>query len=220
MYFPPRNDREFSQKRLDEILSRERLTFNPYKVSDRRLLEIAETMDCGDQLDITQIVIVHFTRLRETMDYRKYDGILMRVGNRPEEVFVPTGALLWGVTANDTIRRERSWLGKRPIRNIKDIEALIGKTVFVSRIIRGVNSFGSFKSAYRMHRLKGDIHKDATIIREAMCSAKIEMLERIIAYPQSPDYLSCSKGLIDYEPRIRRAINIIRHYPDTPVPQD
>ncbi len=220
MYVPPRNDPEYSLERLNGILSRGRLRFNPYSVSDRRLIEIVESVGWGDRLDITQIVMLYFTRLRETRDWRKFDGIYFRVGNTRGEGFLSTATLMMGITANDTIRRERSWIGKKPIRNEDDVEALVGKTVFVSRVIWGRHIYGSLQGAYRMHRLKGDIHKDATIIRKAICDAKIEMLERILAYPESPDFLSCSKNLICYEPRIRNAIDVIRRYPEHFIPQD
>ncbi len=216
----PRNDPEYSLERLNGILGSGRLRFNPYSVSDRRLLEIAALAPWGGQLDITQAVTLHFTRLRETKDWRKFDGIFFRVGNTKGEGFLSAATLANGVTANDTIRRERSWIGKKPIRNEDEVEALVGKIVFVSRVIWGRNIYGSVQGAYRMHRLKGDVHKDASIIREAMCAAKIEMLERILAHPESPDYLSCSKNLINYEPRILQAIEVIRHYPDHPVPQE
>lgn len=220
MYIPPKNNPEFSQMRLNGILGRRRLIFNPYTVSDRRLLEIAETTNWGNDFDITQIVIMHFTRLRETGDFRKYDGIFMRLGRTPEEVFISSAALAYGVTANDTIRLERTWVGMKPLRHKEEVASLAGRSVFVSRIVRGVNNYGHPKAAYRMHKLTGKIEKDAQIIREAMCNAKIEMLQRIFDYPQSPDYLSCNKGVIDYESRLWRAIEIIRHYPETPIPQD
>lgn len=220
MYVPPKNDAEYSLRRLNGILSRRRLTFNPYTVSDSRLLELIETVGWGNNLDIVQMVVLQFTRLRPTKDWRKFDGIHFRLGNQSGEGFIPRSTLAEGITANDTVSRQRSWIGKTPLYNSEDVEKLVGKTVFVSRVIRGVNIQGYPRCAYRMHRLKGKPAKDAAVIREAMCSAKIEMLERILAYPESPDYLSCSKDFIDYEPRIRRAIEIIRHFPDTPVPQD
>ena len=220
MYVPPRNNLEYSRMRLDMIMGRRRLSFNPYTVTDSRLLDIVSKVGWGNQWDITQMTIITFTRLRTVNDYRRFDGIFMRVANNAEEVFIPKGALMRPITANDTIRPERSWVGKTPIRNDKDVERLLGKTYFVSRIIRGSNQFGSGKGAYRMHRLYGKTAKDAATIREAMIAAKIEMLERILQYPGSPDFLSCSKGFFDYESRIWRAIDIIRHFPDTQIPTE
>lgn len=146
MITAPRNDPEYSLMRLNGIMSRKRLKFNPYTVSDKRLLEIVESVGWGGPLDITQMVVLRFTRLRETADWRKFDGIYMTVGNSTEEVFLPTAALTKGVTANDNARLERSWIGKKPIRHAEDVEALVGKRVFVSRIIRGENIFGSGKA--------------------------------------------------------------------------
>ena len=219
MYVPPKNDLEFSKKRLDAIMSRRRLSFNPYSVSDSQLMYIASNTGWGDALDITQIVTIHFTRLRKTSDWRNFDGIFMRPATVQEEIFIPSSTLINGVTANDTVSRERSWIGKRPIRNSKDIESLRGHSYVISRLIRGVNIFGSYKAAYKMHRLFGKTSRDAAIIRSAMCESKIEMLERIIAYPESPDYLSCRKGFFDYESRIRHAIELINRFPDTPSPK-
>ncbi len=220
MYVAPKNDPEFSRRRLDEIMSRDRLRFNPYTVSDSRLLELASTVGWGDRLDLTQMVILHFKRLRPTGDWRRFDVIYLTVGDNPKEWAVNKSIFSWGVTANDTVRRERSWLGKKQLKSDEDVEALAGKSVFVSRIIRGVSHLGYEKGAYRMVRLYGKLNRDAEIIRRAMCEAKIEMLERVLAHPGSPDYLSCRPGLIDYEPRIRRAIELIRQFPQTPVPED
>ncbi|MDE5807161.1 MAG: hypothetical protein K2H76_03530, partial [Muribaculaceae bacterium] len=71
-----------------------------------------------------------------------------------------------------------------------------------------------------MHQLCGNPGKDAATIRRAMCQAKIEMLERLISYPESPFHLSCRKNLFDYETRIRQAIELITHFHETPVPED
>ncbi len=216
----PKNDPVYSQQRLDGIMGRRRLSFNPYSVSDRRLLEIAESTGWGNLPDITQIVILHFTRLREASDWRKFDGVYIRLGNSSEEIFLPTPALTRSITSRDTLRPLRTKLGKKSICNMDQVRALAGKRVFVSHILRGVVRPGVYSCAYRMHRLTGNLHRDATMIREAMCEAKIEMLERLLAYPESPDYLDCNRGLIDYKPRVRLAIELIRSYPDTPIPED
>lgn len=71
-----------------------------------------------------------------------------------------------------------------------------------------------------MHRLTGNPSKDAATIREAMCEAKIEMLGRLLLCPYAADYLSCWHDLIDYKPRVLRAIELISRYHETLVPQD
>lgn len=144
----------------------------------------------------------------------------MRVGESSDEVFLHENAITKGVRAYDTLRTEHSFIGHNPIRNYKDVEKLVGKTVFVSLTIRGYGLYNRPWIAYRMHRLTGKTSRDAAVIREAMCAAKIEILERIIAYPEAPDYLNCSKNYFDYEHRLRRAIDIIRHFPDNPILQD
>lgn len=198
--------------RLEAILSRRRLRLNPYMFSDDELIAMAYDSGWGDLTDIVDMVIMRFTRLRETGTIERFDGVYTCVGRSDEEIFIPLGALKWGVFASDSLRTERSWIGKKAITNDADVEKLVGKTVFVSRVIRGHALGGKSRVAYRMHRLKGKPVVDAKIIREAMCDAKIEMLKRIIDYPQGPFNLSCHKNMIDYEPRLRRAIAIVRDY--------
>lgn len=217
MYVPPRNDLAYSKERLEKLLSSRRLIFNPYKVSDEQLLEICQNADWGGENDLTDSVIVNFTKFRETGDARKFDGVYMTVGRDPEEVFIHASIFLYGVTANDSIRPERSYWNKKRICNHDDIKRLVGKRAFVSRRIQGVGINGNARVAYRMYRLWGDLRKDAAIIREAICFSKIEMLERVLEYPDCRHYLSCKKGFFDYEPRIRSAIEIIRNYPNCAV---
>ncbi|MDE5869555.1 MAG: hypothetical protein K2H18_04925 [Muribaculaceae bacterium] len=220
MLISPLNNPEVSQARLDKIMSRRRLSFNPYTVSDKRLLDIVSSTGWGSDMDLVQLIILHFLRLRLVSDYRKFDGIVLNVGYSKEEIFLPTGSLIYPVTARDTLQGVRSTYGSRPIRNADDVERLVGRTVFVSHTIRGTDINGNGQVAYKMHPLWGDIHKQAATIRRAMINSKIEMLERMLAYPENPDFLSCRKGLIDYEPRIRRAIELIRKFPETPIPEE
>lgn len=216
----PKDDLAYSMARLDRIMGRRRLSLNPYTLSDRRLMELARSTGWGNAYDITQFVILTFTRLREAPDWRPFDGIYMRVGEAPEEVFLTAKALTSGVSANDSTRRERTVVDKRILRKAEDVAWLEGKTVFMSRTLRGLNLYGGYSVVYRMHRLRGDTSRDAATIRRAMCAAKTEMLGRILEYPECPDYLDCSKGFFDYGTRIRRALELISRFPDTPVPDD
>lgn len=211
-------DSDFSQERLDSIMSRRRLTFNPYTLSDKRLLDLVLSTGWGNEIDIVQTVILHFTRLRPVSNFRKFDGIYFRIGNSKQEYFMYVGALINSVTANDSLQGVRSTYGSRVLRNREDEERLVGCTAFVSHLIRGKDINGNEKVAYRMHPLRGSLSKQANKIREALIESKIEMFERILSYPGNPDLLSCKPGLIDYEFRIRRAIEIIRNYPLTPIP--
>lgn len=217
MRWAPKNDLSYSKKRLETILSRRRLLFNPYAVSDKRLIELLPTVGWGNEFDLTQLVILKFTRLRMEPKGRFPGGIFMDVGNLYADVFVPAGVIKSGVTANDSLHKERSMLGRRKLRSDSDLETLVGETVFVSHTIRGVWNCNG-KIAYRMHRLRGNLEKDARIIRETICSAKIEMLERLLAYPECPDYLDCSRNLFDYETPVLRAMEVIRKYPDGELP--
>ena len=214
MYVPPRNDVSFSQARLDSIMQRRRLSFNPYTVSDSRLMEIVHSVGWGNDLDLVQMVVLRFTRL-SPIDYsRRHGGIYMCIGNSDEEIYLPGSNIARSMSGIDSGRTEHFMLGKRVLRNDDDIEYLVGKKVFVSHAIRVNHISGGVRLAYRMQRLKGDTEKDARIIRTAMCDSKIEMLERMMTYPESPYHLSCMKGLFDYETRIRHAIDLIRHFPE------
>lgn len=126
----------------------------------------------------------------------------------------------YGVDASDTLNRERSMLDKRIIRNDNDLEWLVGKTAFVSHTIRGHLPDGKERVAYRMHRLKDDLGKDATIIRQAMCSAKIAMLNRVMEHPDCYHYLDCKQGFFDYRSRICRAIELIQNFHKVEIPND
>lgn len=48
---------------------------NPYRFSDSELLKAAWEGKWGDEFDLVQMVIMHFTRLRETGDAARFDGI-------------------------------------------------------------------------------------------------------------------------------------------------
>lgn len=121
--------------RLDAILSRRRLIFNPYTVSDSRLIEIVRSLPWGGEYDITEMTVMKFTRLRPTKDYREFDGIFMKTGVSTYERF-----------------------------KASDLQYLLGKDVFVSHVIKGVDFFGNPQMAYHMHRLHGKTAKDAAII--------------------------------------------------------
>lgn len=220
MYIIPKNDLEHSRAALDSILSSRRLIFNPYSVSDRRLWEIVWKSGWGEKYDLTEAVMLRFSRLRLVRDYREFDGIFMCVGLSNYEVFVTPSTIKGGVTAYDSNRIEHHMVGKRKLYTDDDMKWLVGKTFFVSRIIRGRDRKGNGNVAYRMYRMNGKLKRDAAIIREAICNAKLEMLQRVIDYPEGEGNLSCDKGFFDYEPRIRRAMRIIGKYHLTPVPED
>ncbi len=55
MYFPPKNNPEHSQIRLNTIMCRSRLIFIPYTVSDRPFLENARITASFLQLGINLI---------------------------------------------------------------------------------------------------------------------------------------------------------------------
>lgn len=211
-YRHPLNDPDHSRQRLDKILSSKRLTFNPYLVSDERLLEIVENTGWGDEYDIVEAVTLTFTRLHPVADVRRFNGLCFTLGHRPEESLISTYSLIYGATAFDSLVRERTTVNHKRITNSRHVESLAGERVFISRIIRGRNIRGEHRCAYKMTKLSGKIVKDAAEIRKAMCGAKIEMLNRILAYPDCDLYLNCSPDFIDYRGRILRAIRIIESW--------
>ncbi len=214
MYVPPKNDVSYSQERLNSIMRRRRLCFNPYTVSDSRLMEIVNSVGWGNEFDLVQMVVLRFTRLAPIDCRRRHRGIYMCIGNSEDEIYLAGSNIACQMNGIDSGRPEHFMLGKRILHNDDDIEYLVGKKVFVSHCIRVSHISGRVQLAYRMHRLSGKIKKDAQIIRTAMCDSKIEMLERLMTYPESPYHLSCVKGLFDYETRIRRAIELIKHFPE------
>lgn len=216
----PLDNLENSQMRLNRILSSRRLIFNPYSVSDKRLMEIVECSGWGDEFDIVQAAMLTFTRLRPVADIRKFDGIFCRLGQDPGEAFIYSSSFTNAPTAFDTLHQERSMIGKRRITNDSHVAALVGKRFFISRIIHCRNARGYYAPAYKMTRLKGNLANDAAAVRLSMCEAKIEMLHRILDHPECERYLDCSPGLFDYCSRILRAIDIISHFPDTTPPSD
>lgn len=216
----PLNDLEHSRQQLDGILSSRRLIFNPYTVSDQRLLQIVEHAGWGGRYDLVEAVVMTFTRLRPVKGPREFDGIFVKVGLDDNEAFIHASTFIYGTTADDCRHRERSTIGKLKISNEKHVESLVGKRVFVSRIIHGRNLRENYCPAYRMTRLSGNEKRDAAAIRQAMCHAKIEMLRRILDYPDCDRYLNCAPDFFDYKSRILRAISIIESYSRTTIPED
>lgn len=220
MRFKAKNDLEYSKQRLETLLSRRRIRFNPYKVSDKQLLEYAWQGRWGEPDDLTEMVIITFTRLREINNGREFDGIYFRVGRSEEEFFMARYSFRHRQTAHDTMYGERFFYGKSMVRSDDDIRRLVGKTVFISRAILYSRKDYKYGSLFRMHKLTGNLARDAAMMRQAMCDAKIEMLERLMANPESQWYLNCDKGFFDYETPIKALIERIRQYPQTLVPLD
>ena len=208
------------------ILAKPLLRLNPYRFSDDKLLEMAWQGYWGDEHDLTQMVVMTFTRIKETSSYPFYEGIYMRVGRSTDEILVARGRLINRITARDTLQPVRNFYGKRPIIHDEDVFRLVGRTVFVSRVIQGQEFRGCGRVAYRMHRLWNDTPqnraKNAAIIREAMCQAKIEMLKRMLEMIERFTIAVPFWGVSmpGYRERVINAIQRIEAYPLTPVPKD
>lgn len=212
-------DPEASQEGLEKMLAKPLLRFNPYRVSDETLLALAWQGTWGDEYDLTQMVVMRFGALRSTQRDPYYDGIFVRVGRGGEEFCLSRSRLLHRVTARDTLQQVRNLYGKSRLCNDDAVKRLAGKTVFVSRLIHGRDFNGSGRAAYRMHRLWGNLEKDARIIREAMIEAKIEMLERQLEMISAINVTGKRPDLLPYRDRILRAIARIRLYPSFSIPK-
>lgn len=215
-------DTQECRRGLELMLAKPMLRFNPYRVSDEKLVEMAWQGYWGDEYDLTQMVVMTFTRIKETSSYPYYEGIYMRVGRSEDEVLIARGRLINRITARDTLQPVRNFYGKRPIIHDEDVFRLVGRTVFVSRVIQGREFRGCGRAAYRMHRLWGKTAKDAAIIREAMCMAKIEMLKRMLEMIERFTIAVPFWGvnMPGYRDRVIRAIQRIETYPQTPIPKD
>lgn len=210
-----RDDPKRSNMLFNRIMSRKRLAFNPYSVCDHTLLNMVSSIGWGCSLDLTQMVVMTFLRLRKVKGIKRYDGVFVSVSDTHSETFIPIHVFSHGVTAADSLYKERSWIGKKCIRHPEDIEKLVGSKVFISRTIIGHDIAMNNRVAYRMHRLKGKIQEDAEMIRISMIDSKIEMLERLLKYPEY--LLDCRKGIINYESRVESAINIIKNFKNNSI---
>lgn len=140
---------------------------------------------------LTQMVILHFLDIRTVgigMDAR--ENIVFRIGNSSEDIVLSMSAFTHRRTAADSLQQVGSLINGHQITQAKQIHSLIGKSVFISRKITTINIHGGYCSALAMHRLKGKLSEDAAIIRVAIIDSKIEMLDRLLAYPHTNIYLN------------------------------
>ena len=123
-------------------------------------------------------------------------------------------------TAQDSLRPVKHTLNGRNICNADLARRLSGRRFFVSHAIP-VWLPGDVKGvALRMHRLTGKEAADAQTIREGMIGAKLEMLGRLLEYPDAECYLDGEPSAsVDIATPVNAAIAAIRRFPEaTPPP--
>lgn len=208
--------------RLERFLSDKCLLFNPYTVSDERLLTGLMKMRWRGFFSLTQMVILHFLEIRTEgigMDAR--ENVVFRIGDSSEDIALSVSAFTYKRTAADSLQQVRSLINGHPITQAKQIHSLIGKSVFISRKITTINIHGGYSSALAMHRLKGKLSEDAAIVRAAIISSKIEMLNRLLAYPHANIYLNGEPSQpVDIATPINRVKARISTYSTVILPRD
>lgn len=213
MYALKIRDAESYRERLGKILNDSLLRFNPYSVSDERLMAGLEKMRWRSASSLTQAVILTFVGIRtEGSGLSAKDWVIYHVGDSAEEVSESMMSLTGRYTACDSLRQVRHTIGGRPVREARQIKGLIGKRIFVSRNI--ITSKGTgFGKAMSMHRLKGNLTENASTVREAMIAAKLEMLARLLEYSACSFYLDGTPSEpVDITTPIRSLIDEISQY--------
>lgn len=200
--------------RLHAILADRVMLFNPYTVSDESLLECAGRAEFLPFPTLTQMVILHFVRVIPYSASNPWEKIVFRIGSGEREYEMPMGALDNKFTYRANRRQNWSLVNGKRITNSGMVEKMMGKSYFVSHILLADRNYGEKRPLYRMFLLKGDSSAMAAEIRKRMCESKIEMLEEVLKYPFSPDYLQCRRHFIDYTSPIHAFIETVRHFPE------
>lgn len=202
-------------RRLRGILSDKVLRFNPYSVDDI-LLACVERARWQPFPALTQMTVFHFGNISTIKWKHPYEVISLRVGNDQHEQQIPLSWLTEYLTYVATRRQIHVTIGGRPVTNRKMVEKMQEKDYFVSHALMARRINSQTIPAYRMLRLKGRKAQRAETIRIRMTESKIAMLEEVMAYPYSPDYLQCSRLFIDYTTPIQDAIEAIHRFHSVP----
>lgn len=211
---------EEARKRLDAILSDRLLWFNPYRVSDRELLDCAERGRWRPFPSVTQMIVYHFHDIRPTVSSisaMPYDGIFYHLGDSKSESHFGVSSLLQTLTHRAT--RLPVWTlvnGRHLVPS--NIHNLKGKDIFVSHALCCDYPRDGIHQAYRMHSLYGSESKRAATIRESMCVAKLEMLGEILRYAVLPEYLGNTCRTFDHSTPLLNAMASIRRFPAATSP--
>lgn len=197
-------------ERLRAILGDKVMRFDPYSVDDETLLACVGRATWQPFPALTQMVAFHFHDIRRVNWVHPYDAIHLHIGDNPNEIHIPIWALSDKLTYNATLRQTHVTVNGKPVTNPCMVESLQNKSYFVSHALMCTGHGGKIVPAYRMFRLYGTSQRKATMIRERMMEAKITILNEILSYPYSPDYLQCKRNLIDYSTPIESYISEIK----------
>lgn len=208
-------DVESYMARLRMFLNDKLLRFNPYLIENEKLLEGIGKMRWRGIYSLTQMVILNFRDVQRLTDSEfSQEKVIYTLGDSEEEITEHMSAFTCKRTAADSLQQIRSTINDQRITQPCQIHSLIGKRVFVSRNVITVTPGGSFGKVMRMHRLKGTPEEDAAIIREAAVAAKLEMLERLLAYPHANIYLDGEPSApVDIATPIRALMTEIAAFP-------
>lgn len=203
-----------AKTRLEQILTDKVMRFNPYSVDDVTLLECAERGVLRGFPALTQMLIYHFHDVRVVKGRFNYEAIFLHVGNNPEELHISLNRMACKASYVATRKQMRPRLNGKPLTNYEMVDKMQGKSYFISNALQGTLPNGSYVPLNRLFRLRGSKAKQAQIIRQSMIAAKIEMLREVMIYPFCREYLNCKIGLFDYVSPIRKAVEVIRTFPD------
>lgn len=207
------NDIEYSKMRLEKILVSHKLNYNPYKVSDKELIQTFNSYTWGNSFEITDCVIISFKEIRRLEWIKPYEALVYSLGSWSNEQVISINRFLDVIKANDSKETLQATLDGKSFGSKQQIKLLVGKKVLISHYIQGVDSWGNFRNAYSMHTLSGDVETDSKIIRTETYKSKIKMLQRLLKYPECSDYIFCDRSLFDIETPIRRKIDFIKIFP-------
>lgn len=133
------------RERLHRFLSDRCLLFNPYTVSDRKLLDGVMTMRWRGVFSLTQMVVLRFVDvITEGPSVHPRERVVFRVGDSDEDIVSDMRSFTGDRTAADSLKPIRNTINGRPISRPDQIMPLVGKTVFVSRNIITVLPQGRF----------------------------------------------------------------------------
>lgn len=213
MYRFKLRDVESYRERLALFLADRCLLFNPYLVSDEQLVDAAGRQKWRGPFSLTQMVILKFLRVEsEGCACGTRERIIYTVGDTNQKFCERMETFTYPQTAGDSLRQVRHTFNGRKITHHRHVCNLVGKRVFVSRNIITCTPYG-FGKVMSMHRLTGDVAKDARTMREAMIDARLEMLGRLLAYPEFQFYLDGTPSApVDIQTPISNLMSQISSY--------
>lgn len=219
-YIKKIRDADSYLERLERFLSDRCLLFNPYSVSDRSLWDGIMKMRWRGDFSLTQMVFLKFLGIKtDGTGFWTQKHVIFSIGDSSDEVTRRMEYFTSKRTAADSLRQVRNTINGRPVTKEDQIHRLIGKTVFVSRIITTHTLRDGYAAAMAMHTLRRPLTTAAATIRKAIISSKIEMLDRLLANPEAHIYLDgVPSRPVDIATPINSLKAIINTYLNTPVP--